>query len=270
MPYADLKNLRLYYEEYRPAPGPSTIKTLPILFLHGFTLDRRIWAAQAAFFQNRRKVILLDARGHGRSDAPHTGYSRAHRVEDLQRFIDHMRIERCHLVGLSMGGSTGIGYALKHRDRLASLALVSTGAAGYSVGRRISRIDRIAREKGVEAARRKWKSIALGWYRQDKMEIRDLMEQIIDEHSGAVWRDPMRGRYPREYDLEKAHAIATPTMIFAGGADRMFLSLARLLKERIPNSRMTVYDNIGHMINLEAPERFNRDLQQFLQEVGRQ
>jgi pimeloyl-ACP methyl ester carboxylesterase len=270
MPYADLKSLKLHYEEYRPAAEPSKIKAPPVLFLHGFTLDHHMWQPQAVFFQNERRVILVDARGHGLSDAPETGYSRAHRVEDLQRFIDHLQIERFHLVGLSMGGSTGIGYALKHQDRLASLTLVSTGAAGYNVGKKISRIDRIAREKGVEAAQKKWKDIALGWYRQDKKEIRDLMERMINEHSGAVWRDPMRGRYPREYDVEKVHAITVPTMIFAGAADRIFLPLARLLNERIPNSRLRVYDDVGHMVNLEAPERFNRELKQFLEQVESQ
>ena len=270
MPYADLKSLRLYYEEYRPAAEPFNIKAPSVLFLHGFTLDHRMWAAQAAFFHDRYRVILLDSRGHGLSDAPETGYSRAHRVEDLQRFIDHLQIERYHLVGLSMGGSTGIGYALKHQDQLASLTLVSTGAAGYKVGKKISRIDRIAREKGVEAAQKKWKGIALGWYRQDKKEIRDLMERMINEHSGAVWSDPMRGRYPREYDVEKVHAITVPTMLFAGAADRIFLPLARLLNERIPNSRLRVYDDVGHMVNLEAPERFNRELKQFLEQVESQ
>jgi len=224
-----------------------------------------MWAAQAAFSHNRYRVILLDARGHGLSDTPETGYSRAHRVEDLQRFIDHLQIERFHLVGLSMGGTTGIGYALKHQDRLASLTLVSTGAAGYDVGGKISHIDRIAREKGVETAQKKWKDIALGWYRQEKKEIKELLERMMDEHSGAVWRDPMRGRYPREYDLKKVHAITVPTMIFAGAADRIFLPLARLLNERIPNSRLRVYDDVGHMVNLEAPERFNRELKRFIE-----
>ncbi len=270
MPHADLKTLRLYYEEYWPAAEPFNIKAPPVLFLHGFTLDHLMWQPQAVFFQNERRVILVDARGHGLSDAPETGYSRAHRVEDLRRFIDHLQIERFHLVGLSMGGTTGIGYALKHQDRLASLTLVSTSVAGYNVGKKISRIDRIAREKGVEAAQKKWKDIALGWYRQDKKEIKELLERMMDEHSGAVWCDPMRGRYPRENDLEKVHAITVPTMIFAGAEDSIFLPLARSLHEKIPTSRLTVYDGIGHMINLEAPERFNRDLKPFLEQVESQ
>ena len=91
------------------------------------------------------------------------------------------------------------------------------------------------------------------------------MERMADEHSGAVWGDPMRGRYPRENDLEKVHAITVPTMIFAGSEDRIFLPLARSLQEKIPNSRLSVYDGVGHMVNLEAPERFNRDLEQFLE-----
>jgi len=271
MPYASLDSLRLFYKEHRPSGSHSSSSTetykanTPLVFLHGFTLDHRMWAAQAAFFRDRYRVILPDSRGHGLSDAPETGYSRAHRVEDLQRFVDNLHIERFHLVGLSMGGSTAIGYALKYQEKLTSLTLVSTGIAGYDVGGKISYIDRIAHEKGVEAARKKWKEITLVWYKQEKKEIRELMGRMMDEYSGAVWRDSRRGRYPRENDLEQVHTISVPTMIFAGGADRIFLPPVKLLHEKIPNSRLSIFEGVGHMVNLEAPERFNRELEQFLE-----
>lgn len=271
MPYADLKSLRLYYENYQPADTELSSNEIhprinvPLVLLHGFTLDRRMWAPQAAFLANSFRVILLDARGHGLSDAPETGYSRAHRVEDLQRFVDYLQIEQFHLVGLSMGGSTGIGYALQHQDQLASLILAGTGAAGYDIGKEISLVDQLARERGPAAARQKWKKIALAWYKQDKKDLRELMERMIDEHSGAVWRDPMLGLYRRENDLEIVHTIKVPTKIIVGGADRVFVRLAKLLHEKIPNSRLSVYEGIGHMVNLEAPERFNQELKQFLE-----
>jgi 3-oxoadipate enol-lactonase len=274
MPYAHLGSYRLYYEEFQP-PGqepsssgedPGLRAALPpLVFLHGFTLDRRMWQPQADFFSRYYRVVLLDSRGHGLSDAPATGYSRVDRVEDLRRFIENLQIKRFHLIGLSMGGSTAIGYALKYQERLASLALVSTGAAGYDVSKKIARIDQIARQQGLQTAFAKWKETTLTWYKREKKAMRELMETMIDEHSGAIWLDPRRGNYPRENDLERVPSIKVPVMIFAGAADRLFLPLARLLHDKIPNSRLSIYEGVGHMVNLEAPERFNRELKEFLE-----
>ncbi|HWR81665.1 MAG TPA: alpha/beta hydrolase [Candidatus Deferrimicrobium sp.] len=268
MPFVQLPHLKVYYDEFVPVASPE--KTiLPLIFLHGFTLDHRMWGPQTAYFSKQFRVIVPDARGHGLSEAPETGYSRADRVEDVKQLVDALGIERFHLIGLSMGGTTAIGFALKYQERLASLTLVSPGAAGYDAGKKIAHIDQLAREKGIEAARRKWKEIALSWYRQEKPELRELMARMIDEHSGAIWRDRRRGRYPRENDLERVHNITVPTLIVAGEADRIFLPLARLLHQRITDSKLIVCNDVGHMVNLEAPERFNRDLVSFLEAVAK-
>ena len=261
MAYANVDNLKFHYERYDGAA--SGVKT-PVLFLHGFTLDIRQWAPQVAALGDRLPMILMDARGHGQSDAPETGYGRDDRVTDVVGFMDALEIEKVHLVGLSMGGTTALGTALKHPERLASLTLVSTGAAGYSVGKKIEYIDRIAREKGLEAARRKWKETSLVYYKDDRTKLREMMLGMVDDHSGAIWMDPMRGKYPRTVDLDRVHEIMTPTAIFVGEKDRVFLALAQELHERIVCSRIVVYENTGHMINLEIPDRFNRDLERFL------
>ncbi len=260
MPNANLGENSLYYEEC------GTGK--PLIFLHGFSLDRRMWEPQAPFFQDKYRVIRLDALGHGRSDCPKTGYSRAHRVEDLAKFVDTLKIDRFHLVGLSMGGSTAIGFALKHQERLVSLTLASTGAAGYSVSRKFEKLDQVARKEGVELARQKWLDWSLAWYRRDRKDVGQLIETMMDNYSGTVWADPMRGRYPKEQDLDRVHKIAVPTLILAGGLDRVFATLAKKLNRRITGSLLSVYEGVGHMLNLEEPDRFNSDLGAFLEGAG--
>ncbi|MBN1212318.1 MAG: alpha/beta hydrolase [candidate division Zixibacteria bacterium] len=257
MPFIKLTHFRQYFKEYGSGK--------PVIFLHGFTLDRRMWRPQVDFFRQYYRVITPDTRGHGLSDAPDTGYSRADRVEDLKDFADKMKIDRFHGVGLSMGGSTLIGFALKYPERLISMTLVSSGAAGYDIGKKISKIDDLAKTKGIEAAREKWKNISLKWFDDEKNEIRDLMETMINEHSGAVWQDPRRGKYPREYDLEKIHRIKVPTKIICGGEDKIFSQLGRLLNEKNPSSEFIVLNNVGHMVNLEIPDRFNAELKVFLE-----
>jgi len=260
MPYANLGQFRMYYE------GAGEGETL--VFLHGFTLDRRMWRPQVECFRDKYQVITPDARGHGLSDAPLTGYSRADRVQDLAGLVDNLNIESFHLAGLSMGGSTAIGYALEHQERLKSLTLVSTGAAGYSVGKKISCLDRLAKEKGAAAALEEWKSWSLGWYRDDQKELREFLNTMMSEFSGATWRDPMRGKYPREDDLSRVDGITVPTAIFAGARDKVFATLAEQLHSLIPNSRLIIYENSGHMLSLEQSMRFNTDLEVLLEGIA--
>lgn len=265
MPYAQLGDIQLYYEEAGPVEKRRDGRGAPpVVFLHGFTLDGRMWAEQMEYFSATHRVIAVDARGHGRSDAPPTGYSRRDRVLDLKAFVDAVGLDRFHLVGLSMGGSTAIGFALEHQHRLASLTLVSTGAAGYNVSKKISHIDTMAREKGLEAARAKWREISLIYYKENKQDIAQQMATMIDQHSGAIWMDHRRGSYPREEDLPRVHTIDAPTLIIAGAEDRVFAELAGLLHERIRGSNLLIYDGVGHMVNMEAPSRFNKGLGRFL------
>lgn len=261
MPYTEVNGNRLYYEK----SGEGT----PLIFLHGFSLDHRQWQPQAGFFKGRYRVILPDALGHGRSDCPRTGYSRAHRVEDLAGMVDNLKIDRFHLVGLSMGGATAIGYALKNRERLISLTLASTGAAGYSVSKKFEKLDEVARQTSVESARRKWLDWSLAWYKDDREEIGRFLKVMMEDYTGAVWADPMRGRYPKENDLERIHRIEVPTVILAGELDKVFRELAEKIHRRIEGSLLKVYENAGHMLNLEEPDRFNRDLELFFREAER-
>ncbi|MCB2229299.1 alpha/beta fold hydrolase [bacterium] len=257
MPFADLGGFRLYFEEHGAGD--------PVIFLHGFSIDRRMWLPQVPAFETKYRVILPDAKGHGLSDAPPDAYSRADRVNDLLRFADTLKIERFDLVGLSMGGSTAIGFAMNHADRLRTLTLVSTGAAGYSPGKKFARLDDVGRKDGPEAAKEQWMRWSLAWYTQgERTTIRPLMEAMMHGYSGAVWKDKMRGKYPKENDLERVHTITTPTLIVAGELDRVFVPLAQQLHKRVQGSILRIYDGAGHMLNLEQPERFNRDLMAFL------
>ncbi|MEW6051470.1 MAG: alpha/beta fold hydrolase [Candidatus Zixiibacteriota bacterium] len=257
MPYAQLDNICLHYEEHGHGE--------PLLFLHGFTLDHRMWQPQVAFFSDAYRVILLDSRGHGLSDAPATGYSRPERVKEILKFLDYLRIDHVHLIGLSMGGSLGMGVAFEHQDRLKSLTLVSTGAAGYDIGKKFSRLDTIAKEKGIEVVKREWLRVIESWYGHELSDVKELMVTMINDHTGAIWSDPMRGKYPPSPpDVDDAHKITVPTCIFSGLEDKVFVPLARLLHERIKGSVLHEYEGVGHMLNLEASERFNRDLAAFL------
>jgi pimeloyl-ACP methyl ester carboxylesterase len=179
--------------------------------------------------------------------------------------MDALEIDRCHLVGLSMGGTTAIGMALEHPKRIASLTLVSTSAAGFDSGIKIKKIDELARRQGIQVARRRWIQSSLRYFPSEKKHVRDLLEKMMLDHSGAFWADPMRGKYPVENDLSRVHQIKLPTLILAGELDRPFVPLAEMLHDKIAGSHLKIYSGTGHMLNLEAPSRFRGDVKAFLE-----
>ena len=258
MPYVDLGDYSYHYTEYGDKKNPT------IMFLHAFTLDGRMWEQDAIYFSEKYHVVVPDLKGHGKSDAPLSGYTRDDRVADLVTFITHMNLDSIHLVGLSYGGTTAIGLALERPELFSTLTLIGTSAAGYKLGTKISAIDNIARQKGVEAAKKRWTASSLLWYTNEQQEIRDFVKLMMEEHSGAVWNDPERGSYPNLNDLEKIPSINIPTQIIVGEADKMFLPLAYKLDNLFPVSELSIIADCGHLVNLEQPEVFRKKLESFL------
>ena len=111
MPYATTSdNVRLYYEEVGQG--------VPILFVHEFASDYRGWEPQMREFGKRYRCITYSARGYTPSDVPAdaAAYSYRHVMRDAVAVLDHLAIDRAHIVGLSMGGYTALQVALNHPD----------------------------------------------------------------------------------------------------------------------------------------------------------
>lgn len=105
----------LYYDVRGSGP--------PVVLLHAGDMDLTMWDPQVGTLARSFRVIRFDARGHGRSTAPRGPYST---VEDLRSLLDHLGVERAHLVGISMGAGVALNFATTHPERVRSLALVST------------------------------------------------------------------------------------------------------------------------------------------------
>src|SRR6478672_4988432 len=118
MPYAvTTDNVRLYFEE----AGQGT----PIIFLHEFAADHTNWEPQMRYFSRGHRCIAYSARGYTPSDVPpdENVYTYRHVMRDAVAVLDHLQIDRAHLIGLSMGGYTSLQVALNHPQRVRSLTL---------------------------------------------------------------------------------------------------------------------------------------------------
>lgn len=257
MPIANTGEVEIYYEE----KGAGQ----PIVFLHGMTLDLRMWRRQVEYFSLKYRVITYDSRGHGRSSCPETGYGLSDRVRDLKNLAGILNLPRFHLVGLSMGGATALSYAIDNQSSLLSLTLVDTGAAGFQPPSKIRDLREVALTLGVEEAKRRWIRTTLFYYANRDEDLRRELAEMMAGHCGRLWLDPKRGTYPHRDDVELSGNLTLPTLIFIGEKDRYFLPLAKTLHHNIATSELDIAPGVGHMLNMEAPDRFNYRLEQFLQ-----
>jgi|GEM_PF-7008155 len=115
-------NGHLYYETVGSGAGD------PIVFVHGFTLDRRMWQPQVGHFSKNHQVVTYDARGFGKSSLPGESYSH---TTDLHALFNHVGIQQAHVVGLSMGGRIATNFTLAYPNLVKSLTLMDAALDGY-------------------------------------------------------------------------------------------------------------------------------------------
>lgn len=231
----------------------------PVVFMHGFTLDCTTWQPQVAFFGKDYQVITYDARGFGKSSLPKGPYSH---TADLRALLGHLGVPRAHIVGLSMGGRNAINFALTNPEMVTSLALLDTALGGYK-----SEVDWDvhAIEQGIKNAKENWLNHEIFAATRKQPAVVAALRLVVNGYSGWHWLhgDPQE---PMEIPaLNRLHEIAQPTLVMVGEEDlAYFHNIANVLAAEIPNAQKIVVPNAGHMVNIEAPDRVNQLLAEFI------
>ena len=264
-------NVKLYYED----SGSG----IPIVFVHEFAGDYRAWESQVRHFARCYRCITYNARGYPPSDVPTDGerYSQDRARDDIRAVLDALKIEKAHVVGLSMGGFAALHFGFTYPQRARSLVV-----AGCGYGAAPNQRQQFAEE--AEAAARKFEqasmakaaeAYALGptrvqFQNKDPRGWKEFVDQLT-EHSSEGSAHTLRGvqkRRPSLFDLvDKMKTITTPTLIMTGDEDWPCLEPGLLMKRTIPAAGLVVMPNAGHTINLEEPAAFNQHLANFFQAV---
>jgi pimeloyl-ACP methyl ester carboxylesterase len=271
MPHASAADgVKLYYEE----SGSGT----PVIFVHEFAGDHRSWEPQMRFFARYFRCIAYNARGFPPSDVPEDGakYSQAHARDDIRAVLDHLKIDRAHIVGLSMGGFAALHFGISYPQRARSLVV-----AGCGYGAEPDKKDKFRAECEAAAAsfEANWKDAsqkyALGptrvqFQNKDPRGWAEFAQQLA-EHSAKGQALTMRGvqmRRPSLWELvDGMKTIDVPTLIVTGDEDDPCLEPALLMKRNIQTSGLVVLPHSGHTINIEEPDAFNRALFEFFMRV---
>jgi pimeloyl-ACP methyl ester carboxylesterase len=264
MPGVQMNQINLYYETV--GAGES------VLFLHGFTGSDQDWVHQMRAIQNNYQGIALDFRGHGKSEAPdeEKDYSIVLNCEDVYHLLDHLRINRCCLVGHSMGGFTALQFALDHPERVRGLVLVDTSSGewdvipGYAELR--AKLDELARTEGLEAA------FAYD-AANNPVRVQRFMKQpeqkeiarrktIGTSVNGYIYVPRSFGKW--QSVTSRLGEIQVPTLIFRGEDDLGFVRASNILKESIKGAELVVVPDAYHNPHEESPGFFNEKFLKFL------
>jgi pimeloyl-ACP methyl ester carboxylesterase len=263
--------IKLYYEE--------TGSGIPIVFVHEFAGDYRAWEPQVRYFSRRYRCITYNARGYPPSDVPKEAgrYSQDRARDDIRAVLDALKIDKAHIVGLSMGGFATVHFGMTYHDRARSLTIGGCGYGAQPDKRAQFKEEAEASAKQFETngMQKQAQVYGLGptrvqYQNKDPRGFAEFLQQL-SEHSveGAV--GTLRGvqaQRPSLYDLaEKMKTITAPSLVITGDEDWPCLEPAILMKQTIPTAALVVMPNCGHAINLEDPDAFNQHLADFFHAV---
>jgi pimeloyl-ACP methyl ester carboxylesterase len=246
----------------------------PLVVAHGFTDDGPCRAPLARDLETDYDVVAFDARGHGRSAAPASGYDLENRVADLVGAIEALGLARPFLFGHSMGGDTVLAAAARHPG-LARAVAVEDPACLLRVGPDADGDEADDGDEGFEGLRERaarWGETPKETLLAENEELRDHVEAGETELAGLL-ADARRRFDPNAVAVTERGWISpesvfpdieAPTLVLKADADEETLETVRDLTDRLPDGRLIAVEGAGHCVFRDARETATRELRAFL------
>lgn len=258
--FADINGASIYYEVAGSGP--------PLVFVHGYTLDRRMWDDQFELFATRHRTVRYDLRGFGRSDVPTAAPFSNH--EDLRRLLDVLGIEGAHVCGLSMGGGVTIDFALEHPERVLSVIVIGSALGGFGDGfgsmtAAVSAMQEAGSRGDLAEAKRIWIESPLFVPANRDPAVTRRLAEMVGDWSGWQMTNQPNHVDPDPLPAERLDALSSPALVINGELDNeVMLSAAAEIEAKAPNARRVVVPGAGHLTNMEAPEAIDDLIAAFL------
>jgi 3-oxoadipate enol-lactonase len=241
---------------------------VPLVLIHGFPLNRTIWAAQVKGLAGAARVIAPDLRGFGETtDVPEdpaiTGYA-----DDVRDLLDALGVERAVIGGVSMGGYVALAFGRKFPKRMLGLILVDTRAGADSSEARVARDNAasLAKSRGASAIAVEMlpKMITAESMRGDDA-LRSTLLDIMSSQPVPAIVAALRALRDRPDASSSLAKIAVPTLVICGSQDTLIPPAESVaLKEGIRGAQLVKIGNAAHLPNFEQPTLFNRAVRSFV------
>lgn len=264
MTYCQARDVRLYYEIQGRGPD--------LLFLSGLNGGTWSWYAQIPFFQDHYRTITLDNRGAGRSDLPPGPYRMADFAADALCLLNHLRVERAFVAGISLGGMIAQELALLAPDRLTVLVLAATHCG---VPERIPPapgvLQGISQNQGLTQTQIVEKDLPFMFSARFLESRPEALEAYLQAQLSAPFQPEFAFQaqlaaiqsFSRCRDLRELHL---PTLVITGTEDVIVPPAnGGLLLNLLPHASLKEFPGAGHAVHVEGADAFNALVHEFFQ-----
>ena len=271
MGYFTSNGCTLFFEDQGSGP--------PLVFLNEFGGDTRSWRQQIAFFARRYRCLALSPRGYPPSDVPENdaAYGWQVNIDDAAALLDHLEIPSAHFIGLSMGAYSGLMLAIQRPGQVQSLVAASGGSGAWAESRDafIAACHCLA-DLAVAQAHMPADQMAYG---PSRIQLREKNRAAWDEFYAHLAEHPgvgsgltqrwVQAARPSLVDFAAEFAASNiPVLLMVGDEDDPCLDTNLWLKRTMPCAGLSIWPKAGHLLNLEDPDRFNAECQDFLDLVA--
>jgi len=241
-----------------------------IVLIHGHPFDHTMWQPQIEAFSGKYRVIVPDLRGYGKSSLPVTGKTTfADYATDIILLLDVLGVSTFHVAGLSMGGQLAMECFRQAPSRIKSLILADTFAGLDTPEAKKARndgADRMEREGMGGYANESIHKMIKAEHVTTMPDVAAHVMRMMTSTNPKAAATAMRARSARiDYLREVLPQITVPVLVVVGRQDEFTpVAKAEEMHAAIPNSKLVVIEDAGHMPNLERPEEFNGIVMKFL------
>lgn len=243
--------------------GPDNAPWL--VFSNSLATNLSMWDPQVAALHGTFRVLRYDQRGHGGTEATAGRYTFDQLIDDAIALLDALSIRRTHFAGLSMGGATALGLALRHPERLDRVIVADSPCASSQLSarqweERIAIAAKDGMEPLVEPTIERWfpPQILVG-----KPAHVDKVRTMIRTTPVAGFIGCAGALANHDFASRVADA-KSPVLFIVGANDGTTPAAMRKLADALPGSRFAELDNAGHISNLDQPAGFTRAVADFL------
>src|SRR5215208_2390387 len=253
-----------------PVPPAATSGAgTPLVLLHAFPLDGRMWAPQVEALAGTYQVIVPDLRGFGAArDQAVSEAGMDLLADDLLRLLDDRGLDRVVLGGLSLGGYVALAFMRRHADRVSGLVLLDTKATADGDQARADRLkmaERVLAEGNDFVPEVMLPKLLGETTREHRPEVVSRVAALIREQTPQAIAGAQWGMAARAATTDVLASVKVPTLVVTGEEDAVTgPEVGRDLAAGIPGARFLLVEEAGHLANLEQPEIVNEALLDFL------
>lgn len=244
----------------------------PLFLIHGFPLDRTLWASQVKGLRDAARVIAPDLRGLGESAMPAGDVTVDAYADDLAALLDSLSVKSAVVAGLSMGGYIAFAFYRRFPARVRGLILANTKAGADSAEGKKGRDDNaaLAKEKGAGAiGERMLPKMLTPKALDERADLKKLVSDMMGRQPVPGVVGALMAMRDRPDSTPTLAQISVPTLVITGAEDTLLPPKeSELIRDGIHGAKFAMLDGAAHLSNVEQPDAFNRAVKEFLKTIA--